>query len=96
MRVKIVSTEVISRTIKSRRTGNDSTFREQVGVVQLGKYETREINVPLERDQAAYPLGEYDVLDSSFTVNQYKRLEVGRLALRPVASAVGVGTKVAG
>jgi hypothetical protein len=60
------------------------TFREQTGLVRLGKHEVREIIVTLERDQAAYTPGEYQVLDSSFFVDGFKKLSVGRLALQPV------------
>lgn len=87
MRVQILPGDVVQRTVTSRKSGQPTTFREQVGLVKLGKHEVREISVSLDRDQAAYLPGEYEVLDGSFYVDQYKKLALGRLALRPVADA---------
>jgi hypothetical protein len=95
VRIKIKSAEVTVRDIKRARDQKQFKFREQEGFVTLGD-ETRRISLTLADDQAAYPMGEYEVLlDGSVYVDRNGRLALGRLALKPVLSATG-NARVAG
>ena len=87
MKIQILPGEVHSRTIVSRKTGQQMTFRSQTGLLKLGKYEVREIDVSLDRDQAGYAPGEYLIADASFTVDNFKKVGLGRLVLQPVVAA---------
>lgn len=64
-------------------------FKEQVGFIQIDD-ETRKIRVPLNRDQAPYPVGSYTLSDSSFTVSRFHDLEINRFefGLVPVRQAM--------
>lgn len=68
--------------------GKEFTFREQAAVVALGE-EVRLIALMLDDDQAAYPVGEYEVLlDGSVEVDRNNQLALKRrLALKPVSAA---------
>jgi hypothetical protein len=84
MQIRIVAGEVFSRKVKSSKTGKEYVFRDQMGIALMGG-DSSPCKVPLQDDQAGYPVGLYDVLDASFYVDRDSRLAVGRLALRPVA-----------
>lgn len=87
MRVRVKSAQVQERRIKRKSDGREFLFREQPGLVSVGE-ETRIISVSLESDQAPYPVGEYELLDGSFYVDRNGRLQLGRLALKPVAASL--------
>lgn len=87
MRVLVKSAQVTERRIKRKSDGREFVFREQQGIVRVGE-ETRVIGVNLESDQAAYPVGEYELMDGSFYVDRNGRLQLGRLALKSVVAAV--------
>lgn len=44
------------------------------------------INIDVERKQAAFPVGVYTLGDTSFFINRFAGLEIGRLGLVPVAT----------
>lgn len=94
MKVQVLEGAVRSREVKAR-TGRTYVFRSQTGMVRLGR-EVREIEISLGDEQAAYSPGEYNVLDSSYEVDRYGRLGIGRLALEPVRAGVATvaGAKV--
>jgi hypothetical protein len=96
VRLKIVSTLVLERKIVAAKTGKPYVFREQEAVVQLG-VETRLVCLSLEDSQAAYPVGEYEVLvDQCLEVDRNRKLALKRqLALKPVVAGVAQ-TRVAG
>ena len=97
MRLKVKSAQVFERKVVSNKNGKEYKFREQEALVTLGD-ETRIVVVSLEQDQAPYPPGEYDLLETSFDVDRDRRLAFKRrLALKPVAVAAGVpGQRQAG
>ena len=91
MRITVKSTQVFDRKIKAK-SGQDYSFREQEAIVALGD-EVRIVVLSLERDQAAYPAGQYEVLETSFEVDRNRNLAFKRrLALKPVAAAVPGGS----
>lgn len=45
------------------------------------------LNIDCDRGQVAYPVGVYTLGDGSFFINRFAGLEIGRLALLPVAAA---------
>jgi hypothetical protein len=60
----------------------------QAAVLALGKYDMRPLTVSLGRDQAAYEVGQYTIDPASFKVDDFGRLQIGRLALVKIAVAV--------
>lgn len=86
MKVRIKSAQVAERRISRKSDGREFVFREQQAVVAVGE-EVRVIAVSLDADQAPYPPGEYELLDGSFYVDRNSRLQVGRLALKPLSAA---------
>jgi hypothetical protein len=98
MKLKVKSLGVFERRITAAKTGKAYTFREQEAVVEMGE-ERRIIVLSLEDGQAAYAVGEYEVLDSSFEVDRNRNLALKRrLALKPitVAASAPVGARQAG
>ena len=90
MRLKVKSSQVFERKVVSSKNQKEYKFREQEALVTLGD-ETRIVVISLEQEQAAYPPGEYEVLETSFDVDRDRRLAFKRrLALKPVAVAAPV------
>jgi Helix-destabilising protein len=94
VRIRIKSAQIQERQIKRKTDGKAFTFREQQGLVAMGE-ETRLIVVGLTDDQAAYPPGDYELLDGSFYVDRNGHLALGRLALKPLVSAGSPATRQA-
>ena len=87
MRLKVKSAQVFECKVHSAKHNKDYTFREQEALVQLGD-ETRIVVLSLEDGQTGYPVGEYEVLETSFDVDRDRRLAFKRrLALKPVTVA---------
>lgn len=90
MKLKVVEAKVSERSVTRARDGKTFKFREQSALMDLPNGERRVIAVSLEEGQAPYPPGDYDLMDSSFTVDRNGRLAIGRVHLapsRPAASA---------
>jgi hypothetical protein len=90
--IEIRDPNVHSRDIVSK--GRNMTFKEQKGVVDMPNGERRVISVPIDRDAAPYAAGRYTIADVSFNVNEWNRLEVGRLKLDRAPAATGAGASV--
>jgi hypothetical protein len=88
LKIRIIAAEVFSRGITSKKTGTAYVFREQVGVLQVGG-DSQPCKVSLRDDRPAYPVGLYEVADSSFYVDRDGKLAVGRLELRLLTDASG-------
>ncbi len=71
--------DVVTRTLKSKKDGEEYTFREQTGYLSYSKSPVPvAVVIPLDDDQQGYPVGVYGVdLEESMQVNRY-----GRVALR--------------
>jgi hypothetical protein len=95
VRIKVKSAEVQERQITRSRDNKQFTFREQQGLVAMGD-EVRAIVIGLGDKQAPFPPGDYELLDRSFYVDRNGHLAVGRLELKPIASAVSPGARQAG
>lgn len=88
LKIRVVAAEVFSRQVKSRATGKEYLFRDQMGVALIGS-DSSPCKVSLSEDQAGYPVGVYEVLETSFYVDRDGKLALGRLALRPLQDAAG-------
>lgn len=86
MKFKVVEAKVSERTVVRARDGKAFRFREQSALMDLPNGERRVIAVSLEEGQAPYPVGEYQLMDSSFTVDRNGRLAIGRVHLAPALS----------
>jgi len=86
IRINIKSTELETKNGTSKASGKAYSIREQTGYAMMGE-EIRKVTISLERDQGYYPVGLYELLDSSFTTNNFGQLVVGRLHLKPLAAA---------
>lgn len=84
LRIEVRSTEVKERSGVSK-AGKPYTMREQMVRAEMANGDVRNFSVVLPDKAAAYPPGIYAVHASSFEVNRFGSLEVGRLALAPVA-----------
>lgn len=84
LKIEVRSTEVKERSGTSR-AGKPYTMREQSVRAEMANGDVRNFTVVLPDKAAPYPLGTYTVHASSFEVNRFGSLEVGRLALAPVA-----------
>jgi hypothetical protein len=96
MKVRVMSPEIKERTIKRASDGKEFQFREQSALVDFPNGERRVIALSLEKGQGAYGPGEYNVLDSSFTVDRNGKLQIDRLHLAPVTAVVEAGRRQAG
>jgi hypothetical protein len=85
LKIRILAPEVFSRRVKSKTTGKEYLFRDQMGVVSI-EGQLQPMKVSLAEDQAPYAVGEYEVLPASFYVDRDNKLAVGKLALQPIAA----------
>src|SRR5690348_5055854 len=90
MQIRIVAAEVFSRQVKSNKTGQTYLFREQMAVAVIAG-DSSPCKVSLDDKQSAYPVGLYEVLESSFYVDRDRNIALGRLQLRPAAEAAPNG-----
>lgn len=87
MKIEIRDSRDIAR--QGEKNGRRWQIREQVGYIHLvDKPYPVEIRFSLDADQPPYPAGEYEISESTFFVGKFQRLEVGRLRLVPLKSAV--------
>jgi len=79
MKVEIKSTQTTEKSGTSAK-GRPYSIREQEAWCTLdGEY--RRLRVGLEDGAAPYAVGQYQVAESSFAINQYGSLEVARVRL---------------
>lgn len=88
MQVLIVESKINEKSGVSRKTGQAYTLRQQAAVLALGKYDMRPFTLTLSRDQAAYEPGQYALDGSSFKVDDFGELRLGRVRLVKVVAAV--------
>jgi hypothetical protein len=93
MRLTVKSTNVEVKKGTSRSSGKAYEIREQTAFL-VANDEIRKVNVPLNRDQSAYAVGEYEIGPDSFEVNRFGNLEIGRLHLVPAAPRASVAKAV--
>ena len=85
MRVSILSAEVFSRRVKSKKTGQEYLFRDQMGVFVAHDGTRTPFTVALDEHAQAFAVGDYEILDTSFYIDRDNKLSVGKLQLRPLA-----------
>ncbi|TWH76190.1 helix-destabilizing protein [Azomonas agilis] len=75
--IEIDSLEIKSRSGVSARTGKPYTIREQRAYLhQSGQKYPTGFSISLEEDQSPYPVGRYDLDDSSFFIGRFSDLQV--------------------
>lgn len=83
--VEIDSMEVKSRSGISAKTNKPYTMREQFAYLHHGKRYPTEFKLTLEDNQHPYPIGKYELDDSSFFVGKFDDLQI-KPVLRVVSS----------
>ena len=90
IRIEIRSSEVKVKSGVARNSGKPYEIRSQEGYAHTvdkdGKARPypQQIEVPLEKDQAAFGPGSYAIAPGSLYVGEYNRLMLGRLLLVPL------------
>jgi len=97
IRIEIKSDVLAPREITAKsgsNAGKTITFYEQEAWVTLPGNDGKPrpfpqrlvLNIDVDRKQAAFPVGVYVLGDTSFFINRFNGLEIGRIGLVPVAS----------
>lgn len=97
IRIEIKSDVLDQRQItisKGPKQGQTTTFYEQEAWVTLPGNDGKPrpfpqrivLNIDVDRKQAAFPVGVYTLGDTSFFINRFAQLEIGRIGLVPVAA----------
>jgi hypothetical protein len=84
MRIRIISAEVFTRTIKSEKYQKTFVFREQMAVAVMPEG-SQPFLLSLADSAAPNGVGEYEVTDASFMVRDNK-LTLGRVQLRALVA----------
>lgn len=84
MRVQIKSADVVARSGVSSK-GKPYTLNEQTAWVSFSDGQVRKFKLVVDH---AYPVGDYEVSDDSYTVDRFDNLGLARVKLVPVAAAV--------
>ena len=94
IRIEVKSPEVLENSGTSNKTGKAYTIRKQKAYAytmdETGKpneYPDR-IEIQLDRDQPAFPIGNYTIAPTSFFVGDFNALALGRLKLQPLQNKV--------
>lgn len=93
LKVEIKSQEVNVKEGVSKGTGKPYRIVEQSGYVSMPDLKdpsvmlTRRISITLDDNQKPFPPGAYTINDTSFYVNNFGALLLGRLKLSPIAVA---------
>jgi len=82
MKIEVRSSAVSTKS-GTGKNGKPYNIREQECRVEMND-EVRKVRLTLADDAQPYAPGVYALADSSFIVNQYGGLEIGRAALVPV------------
>jgi hypothetical protein len=86
MHIEISEEKIDSRHGTSQKTGKPYSMYWQVGYMhQAGEKYPLKMNIPCEDGQAPFKVGNYDLLDSAFQVNQNGNLELRRFSMPLVA-----------
>lgn len=76
----------------STKSGKPYSIRTQEAWAVFASGEVRKVKLPLNREQAAYPPGVYDLdLDNSLALNGYGEFQIGRVQLAPRKAAIVQG-----
>lgn len=93
MKIEIKSTTINSRNITSKKTGEIIQFVEQEAYAYTSDrnghphaYPSR-IVVNAQENGQPYPVGFYTLSASSYMVDRFGKLELGRVRLEPLAAA---------
>lgn len=82
IRIEIESTQILSRSGTSSRTGKPYEIREQNALLfREGERYPDKIRIPVPEGRSAYQPGAYMLHDSSFSVSRFGALEVSRPVL---------------
>lgn len=94
IRIEIVSTSFDDRVVPNKANPDKPwQFREQSGYAFLMDPEGKPMKypiacaIPLEKDQAPYPVGFYTLDSRSIYVGDFRKLELGRVRLVPEQGA---------
>lgn len=82
MQIKVISSSVEDR--HSDKTGKD--WKVQVLLVELN-LERRLLEIFHNQNSELYKTGSYKIADSSYVINEYKKLELKWLKLEPLSVA---------
>lgn len=94
-----IKTDVLQPREITPKTGNNAgktiTFYEQEAWVTLPGNDGKPrpfpqrivLNIDVDRKHVAFPVGVYTLDDTSFFINRFAQLEIGRIGLVPVAAA---------
>lgn len=85
LKIRVLSTEIKERSGTSK-AGKAYTMREQMVRAEFPNGDIRNFSVMVPDKAQAYPVGDYTVHASSFEVNRFGSLEMGRLALAPLVA----------
>lgn len=88
--VEIKSTDVSEFSGISSKTQKPYSIRKQKAWINLGQDYPEQIEINLERDQQAYPVGRYVLSPESFYIDRNKQL-----SLRPILKPAAASTKAA-
>jgi len=90
IQIEIASAEVETRSGVSTRDGKqqDWRIREQKAYLKLPHFKyPQEISIRLEGDNAPYAEGSYSLASESFYIDKFRKLQIGRLNLEPIAQS---------
>lgn len=93
LRIVVKSMEVEIKKGKSK-TGRDYAIPEQQAFMHTDE-EVRRIKLTLPQGAQPYPIGEYTLHESSFSVDGYGGLMIDRVRLSPAPAKVAAPSKVA-
>lgn len=86
MRIQIKDATVVEKTGQyrtGRNVGQGYCIRKQAGWIDTGKAFPVEVTIELDRDQAAFPVGEYVVAPHCFYVAKFGELKVDLKHMQP-------------
>lgn len=78
MKIEIVSSEVFSRTVRSKKDGKDYTFYTQEAYLHDGSTYPTRFYVHVSGPAAAYSPGWYNLAGSSYFVDRFGNLALSR------------------
>lgn len=87
LNVEVKSAEVIIKSGKSKKTGQEYSIREQEMYVDLGQAYPVRIVLGLGKEQGPFPVGRYVLDKTCFRVNNFSGLEVDLRKLKASAAA---------
>jgi hypothetical protein len=88
MKIKITSTEVETKSGKSKRTGNEYTMHTQAATAENARFRVP-VRLTLGDDAKPFPIGDYEVdFDASVSISNYGDFGFNRqLTLVPFKAA---------